>query len=316
MRAEIYEKQQRLTVTLTERNRVRRRLDGAEAQLTEARMTREHLHRQLTKEQQDVIKLGRFSFMNKINEWTGKWDEQMAKEIAEVAEAELRYNEVEKTVVDLEAEVKELQRTMQNPEYAYIDEDWADFLQEKTTWIRRYDSVASATLNKIADERVEIRSILREISEAEEAGEVASRVLGSAMDKLDSAEGLSMWDTFLGGGLIVSALKYSEINSSDDYVHRAERALRHFKTELMDVQNIASESFTVNNKDIFTFTDMFFDNIFSDWMVHSRITDAKKNLRTVFADVQHALNQLARKRDEMNHALEKLDEEEREIIAS
>ena len=79
---------------------------------------------------------------------------------------------------------------------------------------------------------------------------------------------------------------------------------------------ILRQSFTINNKDIFTFTDMFFDNIFSDWMVHSRITDAKKNLRTVFADVQRVLNQLARKRDEMNDALEKLDEEEREIIAS
>ena len=123
---------------------------------------------------------------------------------------------------------------------AHVDEDWTDFLQEKTTWIRRYDSVANATLNKIADERVAIRSILREISEAEEAGEVASGALRSALDGLDSAEGMSMWDTFLGGGLIVSALKYSEIDSSDDYVGRAERALRHFKTELMDVQNIAS----------------------------------------------------------------------------
>lgn len=315
MREKIYEKQQQLTVKRTERNRVKRRLDGAEKQLQEAYVTRDRLHKQLTKEQQDVVKLGRYSFINKINEWTGKWDEQMAKEIAEVGEAELRYNEAEKNVVDLEAEVAQLQSEMQDPEFAYIDEYWVDFLQEKTTWIRRYDSVANATLNKIADERVAIRSMLREISEAEEAGGVASRALNSALDKLESAEGLSMWDTFLGGGLIVSALKYSEIDSSDDYVHRAERALRHFKTELMDVQNMASESFTVNNNDIFTFTDIFFDNIFSDWMVHSRITDAKKNLQTVFADVRRVLNQLARKRDEMNHALERLDEEEKGIIA-
>lgn len=315
MRADIYEKQQRLTERRTERNRVSRRLDGAERQFQEAREIRDRFHKQLTKEQQDVVKLGRFSFINKINEWTGKWDEQMAKEIAEVAEAELSYNEAEKNVVDLEAEVKQLRSAMQNPEFAYIDEEWADFLQEKTTWIRRYDSVANATLNKIADERVAIRSMLREISEAEEAGASASHALDLALDKLGSAEGLSMWDTFFGGGLIVSALKYSEIDSSDDYVHRAERALRHFKTELMDVQNMASESFTVNNNDIFTFTDIFFDNIFSDWMVHSRITDAKKNLQTVFADVRRVLDQLARKRDEMNHALERLDEEERGIIA-
>lgn len=286
MRKDIHERQQKLTLKRIERDRTTRRLEGAERQLQEVRTTRDRLHKQLTKEQQDVVKLGRFSFMNKINEWTGKWDEKMEKEIAEVAEAELRYNDAEKNVVDLEAEVGRLQSAMQNPDFMYIDEDWADFLKEKIAWIRRNDSVANATLNKIADERVAIGSMLREISEAEEAGANAGRALDLALDKLDSAEGMSMWDTFLGGGMIVSALKYSEIDSSDDYVHRAQRALRHFTTELMDVQNVASESFTINNNDIFTFTDIFFDNIFSDWMVHSRITEAKRKLNDVLEEVR------------------------------
>ena len=314
MRGDIYERQQKLTMKRIERDRAKRRLDGAERQLQEASTTRDRLHKQLTKEQQDVVKLGRFSFMNKINEWTGKWDEKMEKEINEVAEAELSYNEAEKNVVDLRAEVGRLKSIMKNPDFTYIDEEWADFLKEKVAWIRRYDSVANATLHKIADERVVIRSMLREISEAEEAGANASRALDLALDKLDSAEGMSMWDTFLGGGMIVSALKYSEIDSSDDYVHRAQRALRHFKTELMDVQNVASESFTINNNDIFTFTDMFFDNIFSDWMVHSRITEAKAKLNDVLREVRRVLDQLARKRDEMNHELEQLDVQESEVI--
>ena len=125
-----------------------------------------------------------------------------------------------------------------------------------------------------------------------------------------------LWDTFLGGGFIVSALKYSEINSSDDHVHRAQRALRHFETELMDVQNAATESFKVNHNDIFTFTDVFFDNIFSDWMVHSRITDAKSKLNDVLQDVRRVQDGLTRKRDEMEHELEQLDVREKEIIES
>lgn len=314
MKNDMQERQMTLTMRRTERNRVKRRLDGAKAQLKEVRTLRDRLHKQLTKEQQDVVKLGKFSFANKIAEWTGKWDAMMEKEMAEVVEAELKYNEAEKNVVDLEAEVKRLQDAMQNPDFTYIDEDWADFLKEKETWIRRYDSVGSATLQKIADERVAIRSMLREIGEAQDAGEKASRALDAALDHLDSAEGMSIWDTFFGGGLIVSALKYSEIGSSDDHVHRAQRALRHFETELMDVQNVASESFTVNQNDIWTFTDLFFDNIFSDWMVHSRITDAKEKLNDVLKDVRRVLDQLARKRDEMEHQLARLDVEEKGII--
>ena len=314
MKQNIQERQMELTVIRTERNRVKRRLDGTEAQLKEAIALRDKLHTQLTKEQQDVVKLGKFSFMNKIKEWTGKWDEQMEKEMAEVAEVELQYNEAEKTVTDMKAEVGRLREAMKNPEFTYIDEDWADFLKEKETWIRQNDSVANATLQKIADDRVRLRSLLREIEEARDAGNKAIRALDAALDKLGSAEGMSMWDTFLGGGLIVSALKYSEINSSDDHVHRAQRALRHFETELMDVQNAATESFKVNNNDIFTFTDVFFDNIFSDWMVHSRITDAKSKLNVVLQDVRRVQDQLTRKRYEMEHELEQLDVREKEII--
>lgn len=316
MRQDIYNRQMELTMKRTERDRVKRRLDGAEIRLNEAIESRDRLYRRLTKEQQDIAKLGKFSFTNKIKAWTGKWDEQMEKEMAEAAEAELQYNEAEKTVMDLKMEKEKWQKEMQNPDFTYIDEDWADFLKEKEIWIRQNDSIANSSLQKIADERVSLRSMLREIGEAEEAGRKAIRVLDAALDKLGSAEGMSMWDTFLGGGLIVSAIKYSQINSSEDLIHRAQRALRHFETELMDVQNIAAESFTINKKDIFTFTDLFFDNIFSDWMVHSRITDAKSKLNQVLHDVRRVLDGLARKRDEVNHELTRLDVQEQDIIIS
>lgn len=314
MRQELQERQMELTMIRTERNRVKRRLEGAEVKLKDAIIQRDNLHEKLTKEQQDVVKLGKFSFMNKISEWTGKWDEKMEKEISEAADAELHYNEAEKVVTDLEAEAVRLREEIKNPDFDYIEEEWADFLKEKETWIRFNDTIANGTLQKIADDRVRLRSMLREIDEACDAGNKANRALDAALEKLGAAEGLSVWDTFLGGGLLVSALKYSEINSSDDLVHRAQRALRHFETELMDVQNAATESFTVNKSDIFTFTDLFFDNIFSDWMIHSRITDAKSKLNDVLQDVRKVQDRLARKRDELLHELERLDVQEREII--
>lgn len=118
------------------------------------------------------------------------------------------------------------------------------------------------------------------------------------------------------GGLFVSALKYSEINSSDDLVHEAQRALRHYETELMDVQDAATDSFQVNKNDIFTFTDVFFDNIFSDWMVHTRITDAKKKLYTIMQDVRRIQDQLARKRAASEEEIRRLNQQQDDIIMS
>nr|WP_144920872.1 hypothetical protein [Paenibacillus bovis] len=316
MKQQLQERQMELTMKINERNRIKRRLESAEQQLKEATATRDRLRAQLTKEQQDIAKLGKFSFSNLINNWTGKWDEKMEKEMAEAAEAELKYNEAEKTLIDLKAETDRLRKAYQNPDYQFIDEDWADFLKEKETWLRQHDTIASKTLQKIADERVTLRSMLREFDEARDAGHKAIRTIDAAIDKLNNAEGLSTWDTFLGGGMLVSALKYSEVNSSDDLIHRAQRALRHFETELMDIQNFATESFKVNQNDIFTFTDVFFDNIFSDWAVHSRITEAKGKLNGVLQDVRRVMDQLMRKKDEVNHHIEILNQQEKEIIIS
>lgn len=314
MREDIHKRQMDLTLTRTERDRIKRRLMAAEELLKDAIALRDQLQSQLTKEQQDVVKLGSFSFANKLKQLTGKWDAQMEKEIAEAAEAELKFNDAEKTAQDLEAEVAAYRERMDDPAFLWIDEEWAAFLKEKETWIRLNDRDASSTLEQIATDRISLHAFKREIDEAYDAGDRAVRALDLALDKLGSAEGMSLWDTFLGGGLIVSAMKYSEINSSEDLIHVAQRALRHFETELMDVQQVAAESLTIDQKDLLTFTDLFFDNIFSDWMIHSKITDTKKKVTGILQDVRRTLHALARKRDEVERQLNQLDVKEREII--
>ncbi|ARF17374.1 hypothetical protein [Sporosarcina ureae] len=316
MRQDIQERQNRLQEKRVNQRRLKKRLEQTSEKLLTMKQKRDQLHRQLTKEQQDVVKLGKFSFANKISEWTGRWDEKMKKEIEEAAEAELKYNETEKHVLDLTAEVEDLRMELEKPDFVHIADDWEDFLKEKESWIRLNDSVANQTLQKISDDRVRVYSMLREIGEAFEAGEKAERALVRAMKKLDSAEGISVWDTFLGGGIFVSALKYSEINSSDDHIHEAQRALRHYETELMDVQDAATDSFQVNKNDVFTFTDVFFDNIFSDWMIHTRITDGKKKLHAIMQDVRRIQDRLARKRAALDEEIRRLDQQQDDMILS
>lgn len=316
MKETMQERQMALTLLKNESNRINRRLTDAEQRLQSATSERNRLEQKLTKEQQDVMKLGKFSFINKLKELTGSWDQKMEKEIAEAAAAEVSFNEAQKHVDDLTEEVALLKEASLNPDYVHLQEDWDEFLQEKELWIRQNDSASQATLQKIADDRVRVRAMIREVKEAREAGEKAVRALDRAIDKLNNAEGLSMWDTFLGGGLLVSALKYSEVNSSDDLVHQAQRALRHYETELSDVQEAATASFQVNKNDIFTFTDLFFDNIFSDFAVHSRITEGKSKLNEVLQDVRHIQAQLNRKLEEAEGELDSLDAEEKSILLS
>ncbi|WP_040226116.1 hypothetical protein [Bhargavaea cecembensis] len=182
--------------------------------------------------------------------------------------------------------------------------------------MRNNDSESVLKLQQVADERAALQSMRREIEEAIHAGREAQRMLGAAMDELGNAEGMSMWDTFLGGGMLVTAMKYSSINNSDDKIHRAQRALRRFQSELADVENFDTERLTVNKRDFLNFSDFFFDNMFTDLMVHSRISDAKGQLDGVLADVERILRELADRLQRTDDEIVRLVEREREIILS
>ena len=184
MRQDIQIRQNSLQEKRVNQRRLTKRLEQTSEKLLTMKQKRDQLHRQLTKEQQDVVKLGKFSFANKISEWTGRWDEKVKKEMEEAAEVELQYNEAEKNVLDLTAEVEYLRNELEKPDYMHIAEDWEYFLKEKESWIRLNDSVANQTLQKISDDRVRVYSMLREIGEAFEAGEKAGLRVGRCNEEV------------------------------------------------------------------------------------------------------------------------------------
>ncbi|PIC64225.1 hypothetical protein CSV79_07820 [Sporosarcina sp. P13] len=89
MPQDIQERQYNLQEKRLKHRRLIKRLEQTSQKLIAMKLERDRLHQALTKEQQDVVKLGKFSFAKKISEWTGTWDEKMKKDIEEAAEAEL-----------------------------------------------------------------------------------------------------------------------------------------------------------------------------------------------------------------------------------
>ncbi|PID03284.1 hypothetical protein CSV67_04600 [Sporosarcina sp. P2] len=71
MRQDIQKQQNILQEKRVNQRRLMKRLEQTNEKLLTTKQKRDQLHSQLTKEQQDVVKLGKFSFANKISEWTG-----------------------------------------------------------------------------------------------------------------------------------------------------------------------------------------------------------------------------------------------------
>lgn len=303
---QLQEQQAQLIVKKNERNRLQRKEASLQTQRLELEAVRTKLEVELTKEQKDVIKLDKFTLTNLVSQWKGTINEKRKKEIAEAAEAELKYNEAEKTLRDLEKDIEIVKLEIANGDYSSIDQTWTSLMLEKEQWLFAHTVDERQALENLYENRANFESMQKEIEEATIAGKDALHALEQANKELDSASAMSTWDTFLGGGILVTAMKHSSINSSQDYIHNAQMALRRFETELMDVKNIATEVLQVDRSNFMTFTDYFFDNIFTDWMIHSQINTSKDRLEEAIGQVEKVLEKLNAKSMEVETELEEV----------
>ena len=122
----------------------------------------------------------------------------------------------------------------------------------------------------------------REINEAVLAGERALNSLREAKSRLNSARAWGVYD-ILGGGMISSIVKHSKVHDANEWLEQANRDLRRFAKELRDVPG---EEIYVQAGDLASTLDIFFDNIFSDFIVQNRINEAREEIDRLINRVQ------------------------------
>ena len=129
----------------------------------------------------------------------------------------------------------------------------------------------------------------REVNEAIQAGNQALRSLRQAREKLNSAGNWGIVD-LLGGGFISTFVKHSRMEDANELIQQARNDLRWFQRELMDVDAVAD--LHIETRDFLSFADYFFDGLIADWLVQSRINDAKHQVDSAIRKVEEILRRL------------------------
>jgi hypothetical protein len=129
----------------------------------------------------------------------------------------------------------------------------------------------------------------REINEAIEAGERALSSLYQAQEQLNSARGWGVMD-MIGGGLLSGLIKHSKMDNAAGYVEQAKRELLSFQKELRDVN--MDLNLRLNTGDFLDFADLFFDGFVADYLVQSKINDARIQVDEAISKVNYCLQQL------------------------
>lgn len=132
---------------------------------------------------------------------------------------------------------------------------------------------------------------LKEIKEARFVGERALASLSNVKVLLDSAGNWGLWDMF-GGGLLSGVMKHSKLESASCKMEEARHQLQCFQGELKDIE--VPTSFKMDICDFLVFCDFFFDGLITDWLVQSKISEAKGQVDDAIIKVKtilHDLNQ-------------------------
>ena len=113
----------------------------------------------------------------------------------------------------------------------------------------------------------------KEIEEALAAGDEALQCLEAAWDHLNKARGWGIFD-MLGGELITTFMKHKNMDDAQRAMEQARFALQNYSRELSDIREDIG-SIDVQVGDLLHFADYFFDGLIVDWMVQSKIKQAR-----------------------------------------
>lgn len=122
-----------------------------------------------------------------------------------------------------------------------------------------------------------------EMNEAIIAGKKALNSMRAAKEALNSAGNWGVAD-LLGGGFLVDLVKHSKLDDAGERLEEARCQLELFQCELKDID--LPYNFTIQIDDFLTFADFFFDGIIADWLVQSKINEAKDELNYAIERVE------------------------------
>jgi hypothetical protein len=290
-----------------------RRHDELMARRDELRALRDELSAALTGEQRDVERLEGRSLTRVVAALRGSRDEALARERAEADAARYRLAEAEGLLTVVQRELDAAQAVLAG--LAGAPGAYAAALAYRERELSESGDERGRRLTTLAAERGRLSAELTEIAEARQAARDAADGLAEVADILGSASGWSTYDTFFGGGAIASAIKDDKLDQAAGAAARADELLAVLRTELADVAELTPTAPQLPLDGLTRFADIWFDNIFTDFAVRSRIQDAQASVARADDLVAGVQDRLAARADQATARLGALEAERRRLLS-
>ncbi|WP_332645259.1 hypothetical protein [Lysinibacillus sp. 54212] len=295
--------------------KLKKQQQSLEKQLHHTELNIQKYEQELKNGRKKLNKLDGFSFVNVFYNWIGKQQELQEERYDLLATAELKLIEAQLMYEDLNDDLVDTIYKINAINEEYLIAQIKEIENKIQVYYMANNHVKAAQLNQVLEQQFLLQQLLIEIHEAIVAGKEAQKELTEAAKALSNANNYSTWD-LLGGGFIVTTLKHEKLDQSKAYLHRAQIALQRFQNELLDIQEIKNDTLQVDTDGFVKFADFFFDDIFSAWSIHSKISTSTNQISRVLDDVSNTLIALQQKVEIAERKKEQLSAEKDKLISN
>lgn len=239
------------------------------------------------KEQRDVDKLQKMSFANFYHSIKNDKSDQLDKEIREALQAKSQLD-LMKIQLKEEQEYLDKLQTRLTPEME-VTQKYNQLLNKKRELVNLLFPQIAMEIENEENEIAKLQLMITEIEEAIIAGKKAEEQVKSVLGSLNSARNWGTYD-IIGGGLLATMAKHGHMEETQAKIQKLDALMKRFDDELDDIDfSIVSD---LNMANFIGFADWFFDGLFVDLSVQSKIKNAENKVMQVENKIQETILKL------------------------
>lgn len=294
-------------------NKVQKHFKSLEVQLEDAYNTMDKLGKLLDDKYGNFENMEGKSVKGLFYKVLGSKEEQTEKARQDYLDAALKYQEAKKEVDLLEFEKNLLKDKLE--QRVGIEHKIKTLMQKRELELKRTDPKVASKLRAIATEQENLHRVRVDIREAIDAAEKAMANLQRMIMELKKASDWGQWDMY-GGATNASYKKHSHIDRARELSLTVKHNLIRFEEELSDVYETGKMELQFQLEPFNRFTDVFFDNLISDWIIQQKINNALNNVVSIHDKVKRYYNSLKNDFPRVEQDLNALEEERKQLIVN
>ena len=266
-------------------------------------------------ESYDVRKMQTEGFSSFILKTIGKYEGRLEKEKQEEIQAKINYDRALADLDEIKQEKQALEIRLSSLHSLALKYE-SELKRRRNQIQQRLSESKGQQYQKYENE---IKDTLAQITEVEEALHAANNVkltAQSAAESLRSAESWSTAEIWLGGGIITHAYKYSHIDKAEACFNHLSSQIETLCKELEDVRELSSVSDFTHISSTQRAIDFWFDNIFTNWSVRSKVRENIDRVRLLQEQIYELEEKLNEKSNELNLHLIRMKRLQEDLLIS